>query len=125
MLPRNQYGVRLTAEKEAEKYEDAVTAIDLCKEVISRHHPDIISSYRHHLVIRTSRHPDHPPCLPQVAEGVRIVCDFQLGKLLLYPTELQQFEQSRDVKPALDREEAQVWSLTKSGVLGVNICDCL
>ena len=52
MLPRNQYGVRLTAEKEAEKYEDAVTAIDLCKEVISRPH----------LVISTSRHPEHPPC---------------------------------------------------------------
>ena len=48
------------------------------------------------------------------------MCDFQLGKLLLYPTELQQFEQSRDVKPALDRDEAQVWSCLKSGVIGVN-----
>lgn len=52
------------------------------------------------------------------------MCDFQLGKLLLYPTELQQFEQSRDVKPALDRDEAQVWSCLKSGVIGVNNCDC-
>lgn len=67
-VSRNQYGVRLPAEKEAEKYEEAVVAIDLCKEV---------------------------------AEGLRIIVDFQLGKLLLYPMERHQFSQSRNMKPVL------------------------
>ena len=67
-VSRNQYGVRLPAEKEAEKYEEAVVAIDLCKEV---------------------------------AEGLRIIVDFQLGKLLLYPTERHQFSQARNMKPVL------------------------
>ena len=67
-VSRNQYGVRLPAEKEAEKYEEAVTAIDLCKEV---------------------------------AEGLRIIVDFQLGKLLLYPMERHQFSQARNIKPVL------------------------
>ena len=67
-VSRNQYGVRLSAEKEAEKYEEAVTAIDLCKEV---------------------------------AEGLRIIVDFQLGKLLLYTVERHQFNQAKNMKPVL------------------------
>ena len=71
---RNQYGVRLSAEKEAEKYEEAVTAIDLCKEV---------------------------------AESLRIIVDFQLGKLLLYPVERHQFSQARNIKPVLEETKGK------------------
>jgi male-specific lethal 3 len=73
-ISRNQYGVRLTAEKEAEKYEEAVADIDLCKEV---------------------------------ADGLRIITDFNLGKLLLYPSERLQFQQSHSLRPpAVEREAA-------------------
>jgi len=79
-VSRNQYGVRLPAEKEAEKYEEAVIAIDLCKEV---------------------------------AEGLRIIVDFQLGKLLLYPMERHQFSQARNMKPVLGEGTARGKSKTQ------------
>ena len=89
-VSRQQYGARLAAEKEAEKYEEAVDAIELCKEV---------------------------------AEGLRIIVDFQLGKLLLYPTERHQFSQARNLKPVLregrgkSKEEEEV----ERGFLGTPV----
>ena len=71
--PYSQY--RITAEKEAEKYEEAANNINICKEV---------------------------------AEGVRIIMDFQLGNILLYPSEEDQFAQSIQLRPHMENIERQV-----------------
>lgn len=71
--PYSQY--RMTAEKEAEKYEDAANNINICKEV---------------------------------AEGVRIILDFQLGNILLYPSEEDQFAKSIQLRPHMENIERQV-----------------
>jgi len=71
--PYSQY--RMTAEKEAEKYEEAANNINICKEV---------------------------------AEGVRIILDFQLGNILLYPSEEEQFAKSIQLRPHMENIERQV-----------------
>jgi len=71
--PYSQY--RMTAEKEAEKYDEAGNNINICKEV---------------------------------AEGVRIIMDFQLGNILLYPNEEDQFAKSIQLRPHMENIERQV-----------------
>ena len=44
----------------------------------------------------------------EVADGVRIITDFHLGKLLLYPGEREQYSQSTSLRPHMENIERQV-----------------
>jgi len=44
----------------------------------------------------------------EVAEGVRIIMDFQLGNILLYPNEEEQFAKSIQLRPHMENIERQV-----------------
>eukprot|EP00092_Neocalanus_flemingeri_P041006 GFUD01044649.1.p1 GENE.GFUD01044649.1~~GFUD01044649.1.p1 ORF type:complete len:509 (+),score=166.28 GFUD01044649.1:46-1572(+) len=44
----------------------------------------------------------------EVAEGVRIILDFQLGNILLYPSEEDQFAKSIQLRPHMENIERQV-----------------
>jgi len=44
----------------------------------------------------------------EVAEGVRIIMDFQLGNILLYPSEEEQFAKSTQLRPHMENIERQV-----------------
>ena len=66
--PYSQF-TKVNSEKEAEKYDEVLNHINICKEV---------------------------------AEGVRIIIDFQLGNILLYRKEEEQFAKSSELKPVID-----------------------
>jgi len=68
-------GKKHQMEKEAELYDEVMTAINICKEV---------------------------------AESVRIVVDFHLGNILLYPGERDQFNNSTNLRPHMENIERQV-----------------
>lgn len=86
----------MTIEKEAEKYEEAVTAIGICKEVVLVS-CELCSDPTHY------RWP--------LAQGLRIIADFCLGDLMLYPEEKAQFAESSNLKPTLE----MVAGLTSGG----------
>ena len=67
-LSKSMYSqfTKINSEKEAEKYEEALNQINICKEV---------------------------------AEGVRIIVDFQLGNILLYRREENQYSKSSQITP--------------------------
>ena len=45
---------------------------------------------------------NHINICKEVAEGVQIIIDFQLGNILLYRKEAEQFAKSSDLKPIID-----------------------